>query len=73
MGIDTLIVTGVVTNGCVETAVRDASDRSYKVFVVEDGCAAFTEKEHNYAIWLQSRWYANVVSTAEILEKLGEE
>jgi nicotinamidase-related amidase len=73
MGVDTLIVAGVVTNGCVETAVRDASDRSYKVFVVEDGCAALTDSEHGHAIWLCNRWYANVVSTRELLRRLGQE
>ncbi|MCZ7569781.1 MAG: cysteine hydrolase [Ardenticatenaceae bacterium] len=73
LGIDTLIVTGVVTNGCVETAVRDASDRSYKIFVVEDCCAALTEKEHSHAIWLFGKWYANVLSTAELIERLRAE
>jgi len=72
MGIDSLIVAGVVTNGCVETAVRDASDRSYKVFVVEDACAALTEKEHEHAIWLFGKWYANVLGTSELSDRFAQ-
>ena len=40
LGITTLVVTGVVTTGCVHTAVTDAADRGFHVILVEDGCGA---------------------------------
>ena len=47
---DCLIVAGVVTNNCVEAAVRTAVDYSYKTFVLEDCCAAFSEEAHVNAL-----------------------
>ena len=44
--IDTLIIGGIVTNGGVASTTRDAHMRDYNVFVLEDGCAAFSEAAH---------------------------
>jgi biuret amidohydrolase len=40
LGIDTLVIGGVVTNVCVETTARDAADMGYQVILVDDACAA---------------------------------
>ena len=37
-GVDTLVLTGVATSGVVLSTVRDASDRDYRLVVLEDGC-----------------------------------
>ncbi|MGO4595733.1 cysteine hydrolase family protein [Leifsonia sp. 2TAF2] len=37
-GIDTLILTGIVTSGVVLSTVRDAADRDYRLVVLSDGC-----------------------------------
>jgi nicotinamidase-related amidase len=37
-GVDTLVLTGVATGGVVLSTVRDASDRDYRLVVLEDGC-----------------------------------
>nr|WP_325253538.1 cysteine hydrolase [Amylibacter sp.] len=50
VGIDTLIVGGIVTNGGVASTVRDAHVRDMKTCVLSDGCAAFSEQTHNAAI-----------------------
>src|SRR4051794_34437462 len=50
LGVSTLIVGGVVTNYCVETAIRDAGDRGYDVFLLSDGCAAMTEEQQRFAL-----------------------
>ena len=50
LGVETLIMTGVVTNYCVETAVRDAGDRGYNVILVEDCCAATDKSNHDHAL-----------------------
>ena len=42
-GIKTLICAGIVTNGGVESTVRDAHVRDFRCIVLGDGCAAFSE------------------------------
>jgi nicotinamidase-related amidase len=37
-GVDTLILAGVSTSGCVLSTVRDASDRDYRLIVLADAC-----------------------------------
>jgi nicotinamidase-related amidase len=37
-GIDTLVLAGIATSGVVLSTVRDASDRDYRIVVLEDGC-----------------------------------
>ena len=70
LGIQNLIVVGVVTSGCVEVAVRDASDRSFQVLLVEDATATWSEEMEQAAIRAMDEIYAKVVSTSEMLARL---
>jgi len=45
-GIETLIFAGIVTNGGVESTVRDAHVRDFRCAVLSDGCAAFSDAVH---------------------------
>ncbi|MGB8812634.1 MAG: isochorismatase family cysteine hydrolase [Paracoccaceae bacterium] len=45
-----LIIAGIVTDQCVDMAVRDAADRGYLVTVVEDACATYTSERHAAAL-----------------------
>lgn len=49
-GIEHLTVAGIVTNGGVASTVREAHVRDLGVTVLEDGCAAFSQKIHDEAI-----------------------
>lgn len=68
LGIQNLIITGVVTNQCVDTAVRDAADRGFNVILVEDGCAAVTKELHEATIEILAGVYARVKSTEDLLK-----
>ena len=46
MGVENLVVTGVLTNAAVESTATDAGDRGYNAILVEDGCAAYRLEEH---------------------------
>jgi nicotinamidase-related amidase len=70
LGIDTLIMTGVVTNYCVETAVRDAGDRGYNVILVDDGCAAMSEEHQKLALEILNGVYCTVKTTDEVLHEI---
>jgi ureidoacrylate peracid hydrolase len=65
-GIDTVIVTGVVTNACCETTARDAFMLGYKTFFISDGTAAFTDEEHNATLLSMSTIFADVRDTASM-------
>ena len=69
--IDTLIVTGTVTNVCVESTVRDARTLGYRVIVVADACAARTDAEHNAALHTIYRSFGDVRPTDEVLALIG--
>jgi nicotinamidase-related amidase len=70
LGVDTLIVTGVVTNYCVETAVRDAGDRGYNVILVSDGCAAMSVEHQRLALEILDGIYCAVRSTNQVLHEM---
>lgn len=70
MDIGTLIVVGVVTNYCVETAVRDACDYGYSVYLVSDCCAAMMPQHQHHALEILDNVYCRVKSTVEMVELL---
>ena len=65
-GITTLIVTGLVTNGCCDCTARDAFQHGFDVVVASDGTAAMTDEEHNAALLNLEIYYARVMTTTEI-------
>lgn len=69
MGLEYLVVAGVVTNNCVEAAVRTAADLSYKTFVLEDCCAAMTEPAHEHALANMHMNFGLVVDSSELLTR----
>lgn len=70
LGVDTLIMTGVVTNYCVETAVRDAGDRGYNVVLVSDACAAMSEEHQHLALEILAGVYCVVMTTEQVVSAL---
>src|SRR5260221_2017650 len=70
-GIDTVIITGTVTNVCCESTARDAMMMNYKVAFVSDGNAALTDAEHNATLGSMAISFADVMTTNEVVAKLG--
>ena len=50
LGVQTVILTGILTNICVLYSSADASQRGYEVIVVEDGTAALSAEDHEWAL-----------------------
>ena len=72
MNIDTLVVTGMATEMCVETTSRDAADRGYNVIVVEDAVATFYEEHHRAALSALARVFAQVWDTERAVSTLKD-
>jgi biuret amidohydrolase len=50
LGVRHLIVVGLVTDQCVDMAVRDGADRGYYVICVADCCSTYTAERHADAL-----------------------
>jgi len=64
-----LIIAGVVTDQCVDMAVRDAADRGYLVTLVEDACATYSDARHQ-ACLNAIEGYCWITDTETVLGRL---
>jgi len=71
MDIRTVYVTGVYTDECISTTVRDACDLGYFVTLVADGCATVTQERHDFTLGSLQDRYVRVADTAAILHEIG--
>jgi nicotinamidase-related amidase len=70
-GIDTLVLAGVSTSGVVLSTVRDAADRDYRIYVLEDGCADRDSEVHDLLVHKVFPRQAWVISTTDLPDLLG--
>ena len=71
-GVDSLIVCGTTTSGCVRATVTDAFSRNYRVAVVEDACFDRLQSSHAMTLLDLNLKYADVISSQEALACLSE-
>ena len=71
MGVAMLIVTGTLTNCCVESTAREANMAGYKVIVAADASSTVTDAEHNAALLNLRISFADIRRTAELLRMIG--
>src|SRR6202163_1692706 len=62
-GLDTILVTGTVTNVCCESTARDAMMLNFKTIMVSDGNAAVTDEEHNATLASFYAIFGDIMST----------
>ena len=61
MGVENLLIAGLLTNVAVESTARSAGDRGYNPIVVSDACAAYSQAEHEDTLATASWWTAKDV------------
>jgi maleamate amidohydrolase len=68
---DTLIVTGCSTSGCVRGSVVDAFAYNWRVTVPQDAVYDRSKVSHAVNLFDMSEKYADVMTTAEVMQKLA--
>ena len=64
------MICGVVTDQCVESAVRDARDLNYLVTLVPDACATITRQRHDNSLDAV-KGYCRQISTDDLLNEIA--
>jgi len=70
LGVRSLIVAGMMTDQCVESAVRDACDLGYLVTLVTDACTTDSAERHEQSL-IGIRGYCRQRTTAELLTEIA--
>ncbi len=69
-GIDTVLITGTLTNVCCESSARDAMMLDFRTVMISDACAAITAEEHNASLAAFYATFGDVMDTAFITARL---
>ena len=70
--VDTVLVTGCVTSGCIRASVIDAFSFGYRTIVVEDCCGDPGEAEHAANIKDMERRYADIITSGQAASYLDD-
>ena len=65
-GVDTLLIAGCTTSGCVRATVVDAFSHNLRVTVVEDGCFERCQASHAVNLFDMNSKYADVLPSGEV-------
>ncbi len=66
-GLDTVLITGTVTNVCCESSARDAMMLNFRTVMVSDGCAAVTDEEHAASLIAFHLQFGDVLTVEECI------
>ncbi|MEO1192249.1 MAG: isochorismatase family cysteine hydrolase [Pseudomonadota bacterium] len=70
LGVRQVMIAGLLTDQCVESAVRDACDLGYLVTQVTDACASVTQERHEQSL-RTIKGYCRQVTTETVVRELG--
>ncbi len=70
LGVKHLIISGILTDQCIDSTVRDACDYGYLVTLVVDACATHDDERHQSSI-SNNRGYCRQVTTDQLINELA--
>lgn len=71
LGVRQLVISGLITDQCVESAIRDACDLGYLVTQVTDACLTYSQERHDNSL-RTIKGYCRQVTTADLIKELGK-
>jgi nicotinamidase-related amidase len=72
IGLDTIVVTGFLTDQCVDHTIRDGADRGFHMICVSDACATDTRERHRAAI-AAFKGYCRTETTDSLLTAMARD
>lgn len=69
--IDTVLITGTVTNVCCESSARDALMQNFSVIMVSDANAALTDEDHNASMTAIAQTFGDVMAADDVIKRLS--
>ena len=70
LGVKQLVLSGLLTDQCVESAVRDACDLGYLVTAVTDACLTYTQERHDNSL-RAIKGYCRQITSQDLIEELA--
>jgi len=73
-GIENIVLTGITTDVCVHTTMREANDRGFECLILEDCCGATDKANHEHAIKMvkmQGGVFGTVSNSAEVIKGIA--
>jgi len=72
MSIDTIIITGCTTAGCVYATAIDSCSYGYRTIVVSDAVADRSSETHNIFLWNMGQKYADIMTSDEVIQEISK-
>ena len=72
MGVEDVVMTGILTDMCVLGTARLASEIGYNSMICEDACATLTQRAHVDALMVHARCFGRVETADDIIIELSE-
>jgi ureidoacrylate peracid hydrolase len=70
LGVKQLVIAGLITDQCVESAIRDACDLGYLVTQVTDACTTYSRERHDHSL-RAIKGYCRQVTTDALVKELA--
>ena len=70
LGVRQVVMSGLITDQCVESAIRDACDLGYLVTQVTDACLTYSQERHDNSL-RTIKGYCRQVTTQQLLDELS--
>jgi ureidoacrylate peracid hydrolase len=70
LGVRSLIIAGVLTDQCIDSAVRDACDLGYLVTTPTDACATLSQERHDWSL-RNNKGYSRQILTADLVAEIA--
>ncbi|WP_136656763.1 isochorismatase family cysteine hydrolase [Nitratireductor sp. XY-223] len=71
LGVRQLVISGLITDQCVESAVRDACDPGYLVTLVTDACTTYSQERHDNSLGAIAG-YCRQTDTRSLIAEIGQ-